>query len=99
MRFHLKEGKELGGYFGENYFAASSPNVQQTYVEEVWRLDADGKFLERVEETEGAMVNREDCVLIEFFEAPQARDGRTLDGGRTEPDTKETDTTRKPWWR
>jgi Family of unknown function (DUF6338) len=69
VRFHRKEGEDLGGYFGENSFAASSPNKEQIYVEEVWRLDEDGKFIERVEGTEGALVRSEDCELIEFLEA------------------------------
>jgi hypothetical protein len=69
VRFHRKEGEDLGGYFGEKSFAASSPNKEQIYVEEVWRLDEDGKFIERVEGTEGAMVSSEDCELIEFLEA------------------------------
>ena len=77
VRFHRKEGKDLGGYFGENSFATSSPNGQEIYVEEVWRLDEDGRFVEPVEETQGAIVNREDCTLIEFVERPQSRDGKT----------------------
>ena len=96
VRFHLKEGKELGGYFGENSFAASSPNAQQIYVEEVWRMDEDRRFIERVAGTEGAFVNREDCELIEFFETPEARDGKVLEGGRTETCTPAADATHKP---
>ena len=93
VRFHRKDGKDLGGYFGENSFAEASPDGQEIYVEEVWRLDEDGRFIERIERTKGAIVNREDCELIEFFETPEARDESTLDGGRTEPDT--TANTRK----
>jgi hypothetical protein len=81
VRFHRKEGKDLGGYFGKNSFAASSPDGQEIYIEEVWRLDEDGRFIERVEGTRGAIVNREDCELIEFFETREAREGRTLDEG------------------
>lgn len=77
VRFHRKEGEDLGGYFGENSFATSSPKGQEIYVEQVWRLDEDGRFIEPVEETQGAIVNREDCTLIEFVERPQARDGKT----------------------
>ncbi|MBV8892941.1 MAG: hypothetical protein JO266_13405 [Acidobacteria bacterium] len=66
--FHRKEGQDLGGYFGDNSFAASSSNAQQIYVEELWRVDEDGKFIERVEGSEGAVVNSEDCEFIEFFE-------------------------------
>ena len=96
VHFHLKDGKDLGGYFGERSFAASSPNAQQIYVEEIWRVDEDGRFVEPVEKTEGAMVNREDCMLIEFFETPEARDGDALEGGPTELGMPASDTNRKP---
>jgi hypothetical protein len=86
----------LGGYFGENSFATSSPEPQEIYVEEVWRLDEDGRFVERVEGTDGAMVNREDCELIAFFKTREARDGKTLEGGLTESVTTTTDTNPKP---
>jgi hypothetical protein len=96
VRFHLKDGKELGGYFGERSFATSSPNAQQIYVQEVWRLDEDGKFVERVEGTQGAVVDKEDCMLIEFFETREARDGKALEGGRAELGMPASDTNRKP---
>ena len=79
MRFRRKEGKDLGGYFGKNSYAASSPNAQQIDVEEVWRLDEDGKFIERIEGSEEAIVNSEDCELIQFFETREVRDGKTLE--------------------
>jgi hypothetical protein len=94
--FHHKDGKDLGGYFGEKSFAASTANGQEIYVEEVWRLDEGGRFIERVEGTRGAIVNREDCELVEFFEAPKARGGRTLEEGQTEQSTSVTDPTREP---
>jgi Family of unknown function (DUF6338) len=96
VRFHLKQGTQLGGYFGENSFATSSPEPQEIYVEEVWRLDEDGRFVERVEGTDGAMVNREDCELIAFFKTREARDGKTLEGGLTESVTTASDTNPKP---
>lgn len=34
VRFHLKEGDNLGGYFGQYSLASSFPNAQQIYVEE-----------------------------------------------------------------
>lgn len=96
VRFHLKEGTQFGGYFGENSFATSSPSAPEIYVEEVWRLDEDGRFVERVEETDGAMVNREDCTRIEFFKSREARDGEALEGGLTELGIPESDANRKP---
>lgn len=96
VRFYLKEGTQFGGYFGENSFATSSPKAPEIYVEEVWRLDEDGRFVERVEETDGAMVNREDCTRIEFFKSREARDGEALEGGLTELGIPESDANRKP---
>ena len=93
--FHRKEGKDIGGYFGENSFSASSPEGKEIYVEEVWRLDEDGRFIARVEGTGGAIVHKEDCETIEFFETLEAHDGRMQDGG-SEPSTNETDPTSKP---
>jgi hypothetical protein len=96
VRFHLKEGTDLGGYYGERSFAASSPNAQEIYVEEVWRLDKDGRFVERVEETDGAIVNREDCTRIEFFKSREARNGEAMEGDGIELGIPASDTNRKP---
>ena len=78
VRFHLKTGEQFGGYYGENSFATSFPHREEIYIEEVWRLDEDGKFAEQIESTKGAFVNREDCTLVEFLEvgaAPGKQDG------------------------
>lgn len=66
VRFYLKEGDNLGGYFGQYSLASSFPNAQQVYVEEVWRLHEDGSFAEPVASTAGAVVNLEECELVEF---------------------------------
>ena len=95
VRFHLKEGTQFGGYFGENSFATSSPSAPEIYVEEIWRLDEDGRFVERVEETGGAMVNREDCTRMEFFKSRKSRDGETLEEGPTELGIPASDTNPK----
>ena len=101
VRFHLKTGERLGGYFGENSFATSFPHTQEVYIEEEWHLDEDGKFTEPIEGTKGTIVNREDCSLVQFLEVREAagnRDGdqnhngyEDQDGHKLiveEPDTK-----------
>ena len=72
VRFHLKTGEKLGGYFGENSFATSFPHKQEVYIEEAWQLDEDGKFTEPIEGTKGAFVNREDCTLVQLLEVREA---------------------------
>lgn len=66
VRFRLKEGDNMGGYFGQYSLASSFPTTSQVYVEEAWRLNEDGTFGERVESTVGAIVNLEECELVEF---------------------------------
>ena len=72
VRFYLKTGEKLGGYYGDDSFATSFPHGEEIYVEEVWRLDEDGRFAEQIEGTKGAFVSREDCTLLEFFEVREA---------------------------
>jgi Family of unknown function (DUF6338) len=74
VRFHLKDGEKLGGYYGANSFATSFPNTQQVYVEELWRLDEEGTIVQQVTGTRGAIINKEDCELIEFLEVQEATD-------------------------
>jgi hypothetical protein len=68
VRFHMKEGDKLGAFYGEGSFASSFPHPQQIYVTELYRLDEAGRITEQVEGTAGAIINMEDCELIEFLE-------------------------------
>lgn len=65
--FHLKSGEKLGGFYGINSFTSSFPQEKDIYVQEIWKVDADGRFLERVDRTGGAIINFEQCKLIEMF--------------------------------
>lgn len=71
MLFHLKSGMKLGGFYAGASFASSFPQAQDVYVEEVWRVDDAGRFVERVDRTAGALIKGEDCNLIELFTAEE----------------------------
>lgn len=64
----LKDGGMVGGFFGSDSFASSAPGAQELYLEEAWKMDENGDFLERVAGTQGLHVRRDDCWLIEFRE-------------------------------
>jgi hypothetical protein len=64
---HLKDGRRIGGLYGENSFASSYPANEQIYLEGIWNLDEKGKFLERIERSEGIILSKEDFEVIEFF--------------------------------
>lgn len=65
---HLKGGRRIGGRFDTHSFASSYPAEEQIYLEEVWRLDCEGKFLKKVDRTKGIIISHEEWDAIEFFE-------------------------------
>ncbi len=69
VRFHLHSGERFGGLYAKGSNASSYPQPQQIYVKKLYRLDEEGRFVEEVENTLGAIINKEDCKMIEFLEA------------------------------
>ncbi|TFH47086.1 MAG: hypothetical protein E4G94_00930 [ANME-2 cluster archaeon] len=65
---HLKDGRKIGGKFDYKSFASSNPAEEQIYLEEVWKLDENGKFSEPVERTKGIIILSAEILSIEFFE-------------------------------
>lgn len=69
----LKSGRRLGGYYGPNSFASSFPNPEQIYLEQVWKVDDSGEFIEQIEKSAGAIIPFADCEFIEFFHTEDAQ--------------------------
>lgn len=64
--FHMKDGKMMGGYFGEKSYVSTFPQQPEIYVEEVWRVDDRGAFVEKVEGTLGMVIRQALCERLEF---------------------------------
>jgi hypothetical protein len=67
--FHLKSGQKLGGLYSGESFASSFPQAQEIYVQELYHVTERGKFDNKVERTEGAIIRFDECSFIEFFTA------------------------------
>jgi hypothetical protein len=67
--FHLKDGQRIGGFFGRESYASSYPIAAEIYVENVWRVDENGRFAENVEGNAGMIIRYADCHLMEFYRA------------------------------
>jgi hypothetical protein len=65
--FHLKGGKMLGGYFGDQSYAATFPQEPEVYVQEIWRVNDQGEFVEMVEGTLGGVIRMSECERVEFL--------------------------------
>lgn len=72
---HLTDGRLVGGYFGPNSVATVYPNSGHLYVEELWKLDDDGVFLEVIEQSKGAIFRPDDYHFVEFFDADGVIEG------------------------
>jgi hypothetical protein len=67
MIVHLKDQRRIGWLFDSDSFASSYPAEPQLYLQEVWKLDADGRFFQRVERSEGMIVLKEEIIAVELF--------------------------------
>ena len=54
---HLIGGRRVGGRFARGSEASSYPAEEQLYIKEVWRLDENGRFVERVDRRGGIIVS------------------------------------------
>ena len=64
---HLKNGQKIGGPFGIESFASSNPADEQIYLEEVWVLDEDDRFVGPVEDSRGIIIMNDEIRAVEFF--------------------------------
>lgn len=66
---HFKDGRRIGGWYGENSYAGLYPNSGYLYLEELWTLDNDGKFVGQVSGSQGIILRPDDYHSIELFKA------------------------------
>lgn len=64
---HLQNGQKVGGRFDTQSFASSDPADEQIYLEEVWLLDGEGRFLSQVERSRGIIIMKDEIRAVEFF--------------------------------
>jgi len=64
---HLKNERIIGGLYGGDSFASSYPEKEDLYLEEVWRLNEEGIFMEKTPDTKGLLINYDEIEYIELF--------------------------------
>ena len=63
----LTDGRKIGGAFFNKSFASSFPQPEQIYLEEVWELDQQNKFVKLISGSKGVIILNKDMSTIEFF--------------------------------
>ena len=72
LQVELSDGRVLGGRYGKKSFASSWPDPGHLFVEEVWGVDGEGYFTERVPGTAGVLLRPNDYKLIRVYEGVPA---------------------------
>ena len=74
---HLKDGRLIGGFFGDESYAALHPASGHLYLQQLWHLNARGQFREPIPESRGLILRPDDYHFIELLAVPEeADDGR-----------------------
>jgi hypothetical protein len=67
VRVRLHGGQNVGGLFGAASFASSYPEPQDLFIEQAWRLDREGSFIEPIPFSEGILVRHETIEVVELL--------------------------------
>jgi uncharacterized protein DUF6338 len=70
---HLKDGRTIGGLFASKSFASSYPAKEQIYIEDVWKLDDNGKFEKSLNNS--LLILNDEIMGIEFLHQGDNQNG------------------------
>jgi hypothetical protein len=71
---HLKDGRLVGGYYGYQSFAGLHPCSGQLYLETLWTLDEQGRFIAPVPDSRGIVLRPDDYHFVELLRVPEETD-------------------------
>jgi len=64
---NLKTNERIGGVYSSKSFASSYPRKEQIFLEQLWEIDKYGKFVKRIDRTNGVLISLEEIKSIEFY--------------------------------
>lgn len=65
---HLKNGNNVAGVYSAKSFTSAFPHKQDIYLEELWQLDNNQKFLTKIPRSAGLWISVDEISSIEFFD-------------------------------
>ena len=65
---HLKDGRRIGGMFGDESKASLHPQPGHLYIQQLWHLNDDGTFSEAVPGSKGILIGPDEYAFIEMIE-------------------------------
>ena len=71
VRVRLKDGRWVGGWFGKDSYASAFPQDRDIYLSVQYRMQADGRFGERLPATGGVYVAAGEISVLEIIEGAE----------------------------
>jgi len=68
MLIHLNNRRIIGGLYGPDSFTSSYPEKEDVYLQEIWKIDEAGRFIEKISGSKGLLVNNDVIEYIELFD-------------------------------
>jgi len=65
---HLNDDSMIGGVFADKSKVNDYPNSNDIYIEEQWEVDDNGKFIKKLDLTDGVYIKSNEYKYLEFFE-------------------------------
>jgi len=79
---HLKNGRMIGGYYGPNSYATSFPREGDIYLEAVFHIDKNGRYVDMVKNTAGLLIRHTEYDYIEFHDIPESTSRKESHNGK-----------------
>lgn len=64
----MKNGSNIAGVYSVKSFTSAFPHKQDIYLEELWQLDNNQKFLTKIPRSAGLWISADEISSIEFFD-------------------------------
>nr|AOE06023.1 hypothetical protein [uncultured bacterium]CCF99600.1 conserved hypothetical protein, membrane [uncultured Flavobacteriia bacterium] len=63
----LKNSTKIAGKYGLNSYSSAFPHPNEIYLEEIYELNKQGGFGEKINQTEGVLITEGEISTIEFY--------------------------------
>ncbi len=64
---NYKDGSKIGGTYSRKSYASYFPHKEQIYLQELWELNDENEFLNKIPRSNGILILGEDIKSIEFY--------------------------------
>jgi hypothetical protein len=68
LRVTLRDGRVVGGHYGDGSFAGYTEHTQDLLISQRWEMDEDGWFSKPAEKSLGLWLSHESIISIEAYE-------------------------------